>query len=324
MAVLTLIDAHDAQALREAYGLDAIEGIEGIAGGSVNSNYALLTASGRVFCRLYEEQDHAGAEREASLLGRLAARGVPTPSPLPRTPSCGGGFVHALRGKPVALFPWREGTMRCQASVTAGDAGAVGAALARVHLAGGDEAAPEGRFRAEDLRVRLDRIASSGDLEFAPRVPALRRALDATQARRDLTLPAGLVHGDLFRDNVLWTGDGLSALLDFESACRGTYVFDLTVSVLSWCFGDDLDGRLAAAMCRGYQEVRPLGAEERRGLHAEACFAALRFTITRITDYAMRRDAAGPRTIKDWARFMKRFEKLEALGEEGLRELLAV
>jgi homoserine kinase type II len=75
-------------------------------------------------------------------------------------------------------------------------------------------------------------------------------------------------------------------------------------------------------MREGYERVRPLSEAEKRGLHGEASFAALRFTITRITDYAMRTGAAGPRVIKDWRRFLKRFEKLEALGGEGLRRLL--
>ncbi len=302
----------------------APQGIEGIAGGSVNSNFALRTPAGRVFCRLYEERDLEGAEREAAMLGRLAAAGVPTPAPLARTcaSASGGGFVLVVRGKPAALFPWRDGHIRCQASVTAEDASRVGEALARVHEAGGSEVAEASRFGLPDLRVRLDRIARSGDALFAPLAPRLRTLLEDTQASRDPALPSGLIHGDLFRDNVLWEGPRLSALLDFESACQGTYAYDLMVTVLSWCFGDDLDPRLASAMRAGYERVRPLTAAERRGLYAEARFAALRFTVTRITDYAMRTGAAGPRVVKDWGRFMKRFEKLEALGSDGFQAVL--
>jgi homoserine kinase type II len=316
---LTAIDDDDARALCEAFGLPAPQGIEGIAGGSVNSNFALRTPAGRVFCRLYEERDLAGAQREAAMLGRLAAAGVPTPAPLARV---GGGFVLVVRGKPAALFPWREGHIRCQASVTPQDASCVGEALARVHEAGRSEAAEPSRFGLADLLVRLDRIERSGDARFAPLAPRLRTLLQDTQARRDPALPSGLMHGDLFRDNVLWDGPRLSALLDFESACLGTYAYDLMVTVLSWCFGDDLDPALASAMRDGYERVRPLTPAERRGMHAEACFAALRFTVTRITDYAMRSGAAGPRVIKDWGRFMKRFEKLEALGSEGFQAVL--
>jgi homoserine kinase type II len=320
MAVLTVIEEGEAHALLAAYGLGELRAMEGIAGGSVNTNYALVGPAGRVFLRVYEEQDLAGARRETALLERLAAAGVPTPAPLRRTD---GEQVSVVRGKAAAIFPWRDGGMRCQAGVTAEDARRVGEALARMHVASQREASIEGRFRYQDLLARLDRIAASGDATFAPKVPGLRAALEAASAARDPGLPKGLIHGDLFRDNVLWAPGGeIAALLDFESVCDGTYAYDLMVTVLSWCFGDDLDARLARAMLEGYERVRPLTEREKQGLCAEGAFAALRFTITRITDYAMRTGAAGPRVVKDWNRFMKRFEKLQGLGVQGVRALV--
>jgi homoserine kinase type II len=317
MAVLTGIAADDARALIAQYGVPGFRGIEGIPGGSVNSNFALEVEGRRLFLRIYEEQDRAGAERETAMLERLAAAGVPTPSPLRRTD---GAFVSTVKDKPAAIFPWRFGTIRCQAAVTPEDARRVGEALARVHLAGAGETRDGGRFRLTDLLSRLDRIEASKDAQFAALAPSLREALQAAEAHRDSGLARGLVHGDLFRDNVLWgEGGDISALLDFESACDGTYAYDLVVTVLSWCVGDDLDDRLARAMIGGYRDVRPLAERECQGLWAEASFGALRFTITRITDYAMRTGAEGPRVIKDWRRFMMRFEKLRALGADGFR-----
>ena len=212
--------------------------------------------------------------------------------------------------------------MRCQAGVTADDTHRLGAALAQMHLAGAGEEAPAGRFVFGALLGRLERIASSGDPRFALLVPALRSSLERAHEERDLDLPSGLMHGDLFRDNVLWDVRGeVAALLDFESACQGTYVYDLMVTVLSWCFRDDFDPRLASALREGYERVRPLSEPESRALCAEGSFAALRFAITRITDYAMR-TGTGPRVVKDWTRFSKRFERLQALGEHGVRALL--
>jgi homoserine kinase type II len=319
VAVLTAIDDGDARDLLAAYGLQ-LRSIEGIAAGSVNSNFALVTPEGRLFLRLYEERNHAGAEREAAMLERLARSGVPTPAPLRRRD---GALVSVVRGKPAAVFPWRDGRMRCQAAVTPQDAARVGEALARVHAAGAQHAAEPGRFGVGELRARLERIGASRDDRFVPLVPSLRKALDRAHAARDPGLPAGLTHGDLFRDNVLWDARGeITALLDFESACVGTYAYDLMVTVLAWCFGEGLDARLARAMREGYERVRPLTAAEAAGLHAEASFAALRFIITRITDYAMRAPAAGPRVVKDWRRFQKRREVLETLGPEGFSALL--
>jgi homoserine kinase type II len=139
-------------------------------------------------------------------------------------------------------------------------------------------------------------------------------------------VPEGLIHGDLFRDNVLWAGEHggeIAALLDFESASRGRFVFDLMVTVLAWGFGDGLDRPIVRGICDGYRSVRELAEEERAALLAEGCVAALRFTITRITDYAMK-GGIGPRVIKDWRRFAMRLRTLEELGEGGLREAMGV
>jgi homoserine kinase type II len=322
MAVLTSVTEADVRPLLSAYGLGALHAIEGIAGGSVNSNFALETTEGRLFLRLYEERDLSGAQRETAMLERLSLAEVPTPAPLRRLD---GVFASVVRGKPAALFPWRAGKMRCQAAVTPEDTRRMGEALARVHIAGARESCDKSRFGFAELLGRLDGIAASGDVRFGPLVPHLRASLERVHAARDPGLPRGLVHSDLFRDNVLWNEqEEITALLDFESACDGTYAYDLMVTILAWCVGDDLQAALAGALRAGYENVRPLTQAEKRGLHAEGRFAALRFTITRITDYAMRTEAQGARVVKDWQRFMKRFEMLEAIGSDGLGRLLGV
>jgi len=317
VATFTRLTPSSVDELLFAYDLGSFVALEGIPAGSVNSNYALTTQRGRWFVRLYEEQGVDGATREAALLTRLAGRGVPTPRPLERRD---GGQILVLEGKPGAVFPWRAGGMRCQAAVTPRDAEQVGAALAKVHAAGRAETPAAGRFRADDLRERLARIEREAPEDLAVHAAPLRASLDAIEARRatvSSSAPRGLVHGDLFRDNVLFgPGGDVTALLDFESACEGALVFDLMVTVLAWCVGASFDPDLARAMARGYTSVRPLGADERAAVHAEASFAALRFTVTRITDYAMRPPEG--RVMKDWRRFFDRLRWLEATPEPAL------
>jgi homoserine kinase type II len=320
MAVLTSITRADAEDLLAEYDLGTLVDITGIAGGSVNSNFMLDLGVRRVFLRVYEEQDASGAVREAAMLERLAHSGVPTPAPLHRRD---GQLVSVTHEKPAALFPWREGTICCQAGVTANLADRLGEALARVHAAGREEPVQRGRFGFESLGQRLDSVERSEDARLVALVPTLRAALWQTHASRKPGLPGGLIHGDLFRDNVLWdSGGSIAALLDFESACAGSYAYDFMVCVLSWCFGSDFEPELGRAMRRGYERIRPLTEPEREALVVEGSFAALRFTITRITDYALRTGGTGPRVIKDWRRFYLRFERLRALGKAGLREVL--
>ncbi len=322
MATFTALEPSDVTSLLQAYNLLELGAFHGIPAGSVNSNFEIFAGDAKIFLRVYEEQDRAGAESETRLLASLAARGVRTPPPIARKD---GGLVSEVRGKPAALFPWQPGGMRCQKGVTPEDAARVGEALARVHVAGEGLPRGEGRFRPSDLRARLGRIAASPDAKLAEHAEPLGKSLDRWErARTDL--PRGLIHGDLFRDNVLWSGGGeISALLDFESASDGVHAYDLMVTILAWCVGDDLELELAQAMARGYSGVRPLSPEEKRGLLTEGCLAAVRFTITRLTDYAMR-VGEGPRVMKDYRRFAMRLTRLEriadTIGGEGFASAL--
>ena len=318
MAILTVPSDAELDGLVAAYDLGQKRTAQGIEAGTVNTSYVLELDAGRYFLRIYEEQGPPGAEAEARLLLHLAAAGVPTPAPVAGRD---GAMVRLVAGKPAAVFPWVTGDMLCRPSVTPAAAREVGAALARMHLAGPAPApAPAlggGRFNADDLVARCDRIAKSNDTEARGLAEPLRDAVIRIDRRRRIDLPTGLVHGDLFRDNVLWHEGRIAALLDFESAHKGPFAYDIAVLILSWCFRDSFDFGIARAIVGGYREVRDLQANEVEGLYAETVFGALRFTVTRITDDAIR-------VGKRWQRFVARREALEQLGPAGLREALAL
>jgi homoserine kinase type II len=343
MAILTALDLPGAQAIGRRYGLTVVE-VRPILAGSVNSNYALLHSGGerapsipsgaggaQVFLRIYEEQDAQSARGEAALLDHLCAGGVRTPRPI--ATADGGDFISEHAGKPVALFPWCEGQGICQAGVTAEHARRVGEALARVHLAGVTfPGGSRSRFDAPGLRGRLDPLRhQSLDAQLRVVTLELGAALDrAMQMPPPSPESQGIIHGDLFRDNVLWDAEGnLAALLDFESASRGSFAFDLMVTVLAWCYAGParsadahFEVDLARAMVAGYSAVRPIPEAERARYWAEARFAAARFTITRITDYELRPRGVG--VFKDYRRFLGRLRAIEMLGAEGWAALLGV
>jgi homoserine kinase type II len=326
MALLTPVSLDDARRLGALYGLD-VASIAPIPAGSVNTNLALsLAGGGRAFLRVYEEQTLATAPGEARLLNHLASHGVPTPRPLPlaATP---GAFIAEHAGKPVAVFPWVAGDMLCQRSVTPDAAAQIGAALARVHLAAASFSAPPSRFGPVELRARIDGVRALPRLPpaLSPVVDALSARLDRFSGRAPGQDGAGLVHGDLFRDNVLWQDGRIAALLDFESASHESYPFDLMVTILAWCFGDGLDQSLSRAMAQAYAAVRPIPEAEAERLHDEGSFAALRFAITRVTDYELRpRHPEGGGAFKDYRRFLAREGALDQLGSAGLRTFLGV
>jgi len=317
MATYTQLTLEQAREVGASFGVHVAQATA-VPAGSVNSNYRLLLDDGTpLFARVYEEQDQTGAEGEARLLDHLAKNGVSTPRPLAR--SDGRGFTASIDAengsRAIALFPWRDGEILCQARITPGVAEKVGQKLAEVHRAGATFPEPRpGRFRVADLRVRLERIARADDPELRRVAPELLVRLDRAERARNPDLAHGIIHGDLFRDNVLWQGATPVALLDFESACDGSWAYDLMVTVLAWCYGSDFDENLARAMFKGYSSVRRPTPSELAALSNEGRIGALRFTITRITDFEMRR-GLGERVVKDYRRFFARHERLVDLGD---------
>jgi homoserine kinase type II len=339
MAVLTTVDLGEARRIGREYGL-SIASMCGILAGSVNTNYeCALEGGGRVFLRIYEEQDERGAALEIRLLEHLGSRGVPTVRPLFRA-AAGDRDVQTLSsysGKAAAIFPWVDGEVLCQRRVTVDVMEQVGRALAQIHVAGADfRGAEPSRFDASHLRVRLERLRAGGYGRPSPGAQVsggevgadVERLSDklAAWVERDRARggrpPSALVHGDVFRDNVLWRDGRMAAVLDFESASLGSVTFDLAVTMLAWCYGDVLERDLARALARGYTRERPLTPEDRERLFDDALFAALRFSVTRITDYELRPKGTG--IYKNYRRFLGRLATIEELGDKGLLDFLGV
>lgn len=310
MGTFTRLDDAQLAELARAFGLGEVTAHRAIAAGTINSNYAIETASGRFFVRVNEGKSEHDVAWEARLVAALAEREVVTPPPLR---SIDGRPYAPLAGaipKWVSVFAWRDGRHLAAGEVTGKLAETFGAAFAQLHVAG--LALPEAWRRGSiydlaHLAGRFDRIAREGDPALAHAIAILREELAEAahqgQVRRRAT--HGMIHGDLFRDNVLWAGDSISAILDFEQASGGSLAYDIAVCINDWCWTDQPRLEIARALLAGYQRVRPLTAEDRAALPVEIRAAAARFTITRITDVYLAR-VANPE--KDFRAFLARCE----------------
>jgi homoserine kinase type II len=304
---LSTVDVND---ILRLFGAPATIAHAAIAAGTINTNVRIDTAAGRLFLRVNEGKSLDDVAREAAIVSYLAARGVPTPAPLSATD--GAPFAR-WQGQLVSLFPWLPGRTLTRADVTPAHAHAVGRALAALHLAGADY--PDrraGRYEPLEIDRRLQTITAAGRADLAQAVAVLQPELVALHADRHRELPEGLIHADLFIDNVMYEDATLSALIDFEQAAWGRLIYDLAVTTLAFGFDrDDFRPETVAALFAGYVAVRPPTAAERAAFGAELRFAACRFAVTRITDVHLRR-AEGAAPGKDYRRYLARLASVKA------------
>ena len=289
---------------------DAYAGHAAIAAGTVNTNVRVETAAGPRFLRINEGKTADDVAREAAIVAFVAARGVPTPAP---ALTARGEPFATWRGQFVSLFPWSQGRTLDREEMTPAHARQAGAALGLLHRAGADASDRRpGRYEPDEIERRLARIetVAGTDPALATAVAALRPELGSLARERQPELPVGLIHGDLFIDNVLYDEGTLVSLLDFEQASWGRWAYDVAVTLLAFAFGrDDFRPDVVRAVLAGYVAERPPTDAERAGLAAELRFAACRFSVTRITDVYLKR-GAGAAPGKDFRRYLLRLQRV--------------
>jgi homoserine kinase type II len=321
MAVYTELGAEEIAGVLAAYGLPPPERVVPEPKGYVNTNHHVWSGGRRFFLRLAEASSEADVAFEAEVHGYLAAARFPAPRLL--LTSSGAPAARA-RGKSALLFVYAPGEELRAGEVTPDRCRRVGEALARLHeLASGftgDRPNPYGPARVAEwiATVRDD----PADAEVRAALPLLEDEL--ARAAPLPGAPRGLVHGDLFVDNVLWLGDRPSAVLDWEMSCVDAFAYDVGVALCAWCWEGGLDPARAAALAAGYRGGRRVEPETAQALFPFARFAALRFTASRLV--ALRAPDLGrdrmPR--KDWRPYRDRLVALREMGEERFRGLLGL
>ncbi|HET8541829.1 MAG TPA: homoserine kinase [Anaeromyxobacter sp.] len=323
MAVYTVLSPAEIADALARFGLPPPERVVPEPRGYVNTNHHVWAGGARWFLRVAEGKTEADVRFEGEVHAFLARAGFPAPR---LVAAADGRPFASAGGRLVMLFAYAPGEELAEDAVTPERCRTVGDRLARLHeLSEGftaDRPNPFGPARVASWIAEIRRDAAA-DAEVARALPLLE-----DESRRAAALPGaprGLVHGDLFVDNVLWIGDRPSAVLDWEMACVDAFAWDLGVALCAWAWGDGaFDGARAAALLRGYAARRPLDPGTARALAPYARLAALRFAASRIL--ALRapdpgRDRA-PR--KDWRPFRDRLAALAALGDEGLAALAGV
>ncbi|MGA0596617.1 homoserine kinase [Enterovirga sp. CN4-39] len=284
MAVYTEVSDEDLRGFLAMYDLGEVLSFKGIAEGVENSNYFLQTTRDRFILTLYEKRvSEADLPFFLGLMEHLAGRGFECPLPVH---SRSGESLGRLAGRPAVIVTFLEGIAVKRPGV--GHCRAVGAELARLHAAGRDFAGRRPNALSIGAWAPLFASADCQADRLAPGLAARTQAeLGELAALWPAGLPEGVIHADLFTDNVFFIGDRLSGVIDFYFACTDALAYDLAICLNAWCF--EADGSFNAtkgrALIAGYQSVRPLEPEEVAALPVLARGSALRFMLTRLVDW---------------------------------------
>jgi homoserine kinase type II len=284
MAVYTEVSDDDLEAFLEQYRLGEVTACKGIAEGVENSNYLLRTTEGSFILTLYEKRvQPEDLPYFLGLMDYLAAKGIRCPTPIHGRD---GAALRELCGRPAAIVTFLDGLSPRR--IQPQQCKLLGDSMARMHVAGADFPMQ----RPNDLSVLGWRPLFEA---CAPRVhevqeglaKALEQELDVLEANWPDGLPHGVIHADLFPDNVFFLSQELSGIIDFYFACNDGVAYDLAICLNAWCFEADnaFNVTKARLMLQAYREVRPFSVEELEALPLLARGSALRFLLTRLYDW---------------------------------------
>ncbi|HVZ51882.1 MAG TPA: homoserine kinase [Pseudolabrys sp.] len=284
MAVYTDVTTEDLAAFLARYDIGELLSYKGIAEGVENSNFLVHTSTGNYILTLYEKRVAEGdLPFFLALMEHLAARGITCPQPVKNKE---GGMLGRIAGKPAAIVTFLDGLWIRRPNP--GHCAALGEALARLHLAGADF--PMRRVNALAIagwRPLYEQARARGDSVQPGLCHEIAKELDVLERIWPRDLPVGVIHADLFPDNVFFLGNTLSGLIDFYFACTDTLAYDVAICLNAWCFEPDhaYNVTKGRALLKSYAKVRALSDAERDALPVLARGAAMRFLLTRLVDW---------------------------------------
>ena len=280
MSVYTMVNDNQMQSWLRRYPLGHLLDLQGIASGITNTNYLVTTTIGRYVLTLFEALKFYELPYYLTLMDHLARHGVACPTPIADST---GQFISMLAGKPACLVSCLDGA--AVTTPTAAQGYAVGKMLAKMHIAAstfhGKMSNPRGPHWWE---ATAREVYPHMEIETAT---LLRDELRFQTGQCLLHLPCGVIHADLFRDNVLFEEDRISGFIDFYYACNDFFLYDLAIAVNDWAYDEEscLDDQRAAILIDGYQSERSLTAEEAKYWPIMLRAAALRFWLSRLQDF---------------------------------------
>jgi homoserine kinase type II len=321
MAVYTVLDKRQLAEIVEDYGLVKLLGASGIPSGSVNTHYLLETARGKHLLRVDEVKGELEVKRELDLLLFLRKHGFPCPQPITDRK---GRHYRESHGKCLSVYKYFDGRVVRPERLSVGQLESIGRVLAELHIIGKSyKKGIENRFSFERIADIYATVRRQLPSYFKRIIRTLDDEAEYLQSYLESKLPKGIIHGDLFHDNLVLKGDKVVAMLDFEAACRGKFIFDLATAVNALCCdGEQYQLKRFEALIGGYEGLRALSLAEWDAFPNELRFSAFRFTVTRLRDFFLNPTDDQARIDKDFREFYERLRILRRERDGGMEGLL--
>lgn len=319
MAVYTEVSDEELEAFLLDYDLGQLYSYKGIAEGVENSNYLLRTSQDTFILTLYEKRvDPADLPFFVGLMDHLAREGLNCPTPIRGRD---GAALRQLCGRPAAIISFLEGVWprrilprHCQG---------LGGAMARMHLAGSSfDMRRENALSVQGWRPLFEACAPRANEVQDGLTEVLEQELVFLEDHWPEGLPGGIIHADLFPDNVFFLGEQLSGLIDFYFACNDVFAYDLAICLNAWCFEKDnaFNVTKARGLLQSYRQGRPFSAEELAALPILARGSALRFLLTRLFDWLNHPPGAfvAPKDPLEYLKKLRFHQEVRGPGAYGL------
>jgi len=321
MAVYTKVSKRELNEIAADYGLPKVTGAREVPEGSVNTHYLLETGKGKFLLKIDEVKSEMEVKRELDLLVFLRKHGFPCPVPLADRR---GRHYREWGGKSLSVYRYIDGRFIDPEDLTSAQLENVGRVLADLHIIG------KAYKKGIDNRFGFDRVAeiyfdARGRLPhyFKRIIRTLDEEVDYLNHYLEGKLPKGIIHGDLFADNLKFRGEKVVAVLDFEASCRGKFIFDLATAVNALCFeSGKYSLKRFESLISGYEALRTLSLAEWDAFPNELRFSAFRFTVTRLRDFFLNPVDERQRINKDFQDFYDRLRILRRERAGGMEPIL--
>ena len=309
MAVYTKIEKEEINKILLNYKLGKLKRFEGIKEGIENTNYSIETEKGKYILTIYERRvKETDLPFFSNLMFELSKNGFNCPKPILNKDN---NYISDFNSKKLMIVSFLDG--KSKSNLSPFECKIVGNQIAKLH-----RITKNFKFiRKNDLSVRSWRSIFSQVKDKCNKInPELPKLIEANliniEKEWPKNLPSGIIHADLFSDNIFFKNNKFSGFIDFYFSCNDFYAFEIAVCFNALCF-DGVKQNLsfnvtkATKLMEGYNEVRKISKDEKIAIKVLSQGAALRFLLTRVFDYLNKVDDAVVK-IKDPEEYLKRLE----------------